>query len=222
MTREEFIKQCRYYAGIKAICKEKGITEEDFIYKLEILNLEFPVIIQRGANDPALLRRITNALGVKLSDLHKKNEELTAQQHTEFFDDPKERENILIMEAYARIKRGEPKEEVLQGLGLSISEYDDRVKTVLPYLSKEIGKLRYWGNSWDECVVREDEQGNRYIKHIGQDRESLAPAGSMAAYGGIGYGEYHLLEAISEERYLTFGKSWYYGKDGEIIDRSNK
>lgn len=53
--------------------------------------------------------------------------------HAEFFDDPQERMEILIMDAFCRIRKGEPKIDVLSKLGLSEKEYDDNVKRVLPY-----------------------------------------------------------------------------------------
>ena len=64
-------------------------------------------------------------------------EELTTLMHSEFFTDPDERMEILIMGAFARIHRGEDKLEVLAKLGLSEDEYDRNVKIVLPNLSKQ-------------------------------------------------------------------------------------
>lgn len=62
-------------------------------------------------------------------------EELTTLMHSEFFDDPEEHRDILIMGAFCRIERGEPKLEVLKEYGLSEREYDENVKRVLPYSS---------------------------------------------------------------------------------------
>lgn len=60
-------------------------------------------------------------------------EELTTLMHSEFLDDPEEKRDVLIMGAYCRISKGEPKEEVLQKYGLTEQEYDSNVKRVLPY-----------------------------------------------------------------------------------------
>lgn len=60
-------------------------------------------------------------------------EELTTLMHSEFFDDPEERLDVLVMGAFARIRKGEPKEQVLASLGLSVKDYDENVKRVLPY-----------------------------------------------------------------------------------------
>lgn len=60
-------------------------------------------------------------------------EELTTLMHSEFFDDPQERLDILIMGAFSRIRKGEPKLDVLGKLGLTEEEYDNNLKRVLPY-----------------------------------------------------------------------------------------
>ena len=60
-------------------------------------------------------------------------EELTTLMHSEFFADEDEKLEILIMGAFARIRKGEDKQSVLQSLGLSEQEYDSNVKLVLPY-----------------------------------------------------------------------------------------
>lgn len=52
--------------------------------------------------------------------------------HSEFFDDPQERMEILIMEAFCRIEKGDDKSSVLSKLGLTEEEYDNNVKQVLP------------------------------------------------------------------------------------------
>lgn len=58
-------------------------------------------------------------------------EELTTLMHSEFFDDPQERFDILIMGAYALISKGHDKMKTLQQLGLSEQEYDDNVVRVM-------------------------------------------------------------------------------------------
>lgn len=60
-------------------------------------------------------------------------EELTTLMHSEFFADEDEKLEILIMGAFARIRKGEDKKHVLQSLGLTEAEYDSNVKRVLPY-----------------------------------------------------------------------------------------
>lgn len=60
-------------------------------------------------------------------------EELTTLMHSEFFDNEDEKLEILIMGAFARIRKGEDKKSVLQSLGLNEDEYDNNVKRILPY-----------------------------------------------------------------------------------------
>jgi hypothetical protein len=57
-------------------------------------------------------------------------DELTDLMHSEFFSDPDEKRKILIMSAFSRIRRGEPKLAVLQRLELTEDEYDENVGRV--------------------------------------------------------------------------------------------
>ena len=57
-------------------------------------------------------------------------DEFTDLMHSEFFTDPDEKKKILIMSAFSRIRRGEPKSSVLQRLGLTEKEYDGNVGRV--------------------------------------------------------------------------------------------
>lgn len=60
-------------------------------------------------------------------------EELTTLMHSEFFDNEDEKLEVLIMGAFARIRKGEDKMSVLKSLELTEEEYDSNVKRILPY-----------------------------------------------------------------------------------------
>lgn len=58
-------------------------------------------------------------------------DELTALMHTEFFHDQEEIIDILVMTAYARIKKGEDKDNVLKSLNLAGDIYQTRYDSII-------------------------------------------------------------------------------------------
>ena len=74
----------------------------------------------------------------------------------------------------------------------------------------------FFGNWLDDSVIREDENGNRYIKRFTPGKapvEVAVSADCKAAFGGQGYGEVHELREISKEEYETYGVKWGWGAD---------
>lgn len=75
---------------------------------------------------------------------------------------------------------------------------------------------KFFGNWLDDSVIREDENGNRYIKRVTPGKIPVEVAVSTdckAAFGGQGYGEVHELLEISKEEYETYGIKWGWGAD---------
>lgn len=73
---------------------------------------------------------------------------------------------------------------------------------------------KYCGNWLDDSVIREDGNGNMFIKKFipGKTPEEVAVSGDcIAAFGGQGYGEVHELREISNEEYNSFGIKWGWG-----------
>lgn len=74
----------------------------------------------------------------------------------------------------------------------------------------------FFGNWLDDSVIREDKNGNRYIKRFTPGKapvEVAVSADCKAAFGGQGYGEVHELREISKEEYETYGVKWGWGAD---------
>ena len=74
----------------------------------------------------------------------------------------------------------------------------------------------FFGNWLDDSVIREDENGNRYIKRFTPGKapvEVAVSADCKAAFSGQGYGEVHELREISKEEYETYGVKWGWGAD---------
>lgn len=59
-------------------------------------------------------------------------EELTTLMHAEFFDDPQEKLEILVMGAACCISRGQNKQKVLNRHGITEKEYDETFKRIFP------------------------------------------------------------------------------------------
>jgi len=73
---------------------------------------------------------------------------------------------------------------------------------------------KYCGNWLDDSVIREDGNGNMFIKKFipGKTPEEVAVSGDcIAAFGSQGYGEVHELREISNEEYNSFGIKWGWG-----------
>ena len=74
-----------------------------------------------------------------------------------------------------------------------------------------------------DAVVREDEQGNRYIKSIATLKETPASKDSKTAWGGESYGVYYFLEPITHEEYEGFGVTWRWSqKTGKKVSLIGK
>lgn len=58
-------------------------------------------------------------------------DELTTLMHTEFFHDQEEITDILVMSAYARILKGEDKNDVLISLNLESDVYENRFDSII-------------------------------------------------------------------------------------------
>lgn len=74
---------------------------------------------------------------------------------------------------------------------------------------------KFFGNWRYNSVIREDENGNRYIKRFTPGEvpvEVAVSADCKAAFGGQGYGEVHELSPISPKDYERFGIAWEWGK----------
>lgn len=75
---------------------------------------------------------------------------------------------------------------------------------------------KFFGNWLDDSVIREDKNGNRYIKRFTPGKvpvEVAVSADCKAAFGGQGYGEVHELREISKEEYETYGVKWGWGAE---------
>lgn len=59
-----------------------------------------------------------------------------------------------------------------------------------------------------DAVVREDDNGNRYLKTIEHLGEIPVPKGYPEAWGGEGFGYFYELKPITKEEYVGFGKTW--------------
>ena len=69
--------------------------------------------------------------------------------------------------------------------------------------------MKYFANYEADAVIREDDNGQRFIKRI----ERLVEAGPVSkdhkeAWGIPSYGFYNLLKPITKEEYDGFGITW--------------
>lgn len=69
--------------------------------------------------------------------------------------------------------------------------------------------MRYFSNYEADAVIREDDNGQRFVKRI----EHLKEGGPVSkdhkeAWGIPSYGFYNFLEPISKEDYDNFGITW--------------
>lgn len=70
--------------------------------------------------------------------------------------------------------------------------------------------MKYFSNYEADAVVREDDDGNRYIKTIDNLNESRVEKGYHKAYGVPSFGIHNFLEPITQDEYKTFGVKWYW------------
>lgn len=70
--------------------------------------------------------------------------------------------------------------------------------------------MKYFSNYMLDAVVREDDNGNRYVKCTDYSDldEHLASEDDEMAWGGESYGVFYILKKITKEEYDTFGKTW--------------
>ena len=77
---------------------------------------------------------------------------------------------------------------------------------------------KFFGNWLDDSVIREDSNGNRFIKRFTRGKIPVEVAVStdcVAAFGGQGYGEVHELKPISKKEYERFGIAWEWNKSAK-------
>ena len=70
--------------------------------------------------------------------------------------------------------------------------------------------MKYFVNYEADAVLREDENGKRYVKRIENLKEIVVDKDSSVAWGVPSYGVFNKLEPITEEEYKEFGKIWYW------------
>lgn len=68
--------------------------------------------------------------------------------------------------------------------------------------------MKYFANYEADAVLREDENGKRYVKRIENLKEIVVDKDSSVAWGVPSYGVFNKLEPITEEEYKEFGKTW--------------
>lgn len=68
--------------------------------------------------------------------------------------------------------------------------------------------MKYFANYMADAVVREDDNGNRFVKCIENLKEFPARKDSYIAWGGQSFGIIYDLEPISKEEYDTFCITW--------------
>ncbi len=68
--------------------------------------------------------------------------------------------------------------------------------------------MKYFSNYEADAVVREDDNGQRYIKHIEYLRERKAGKDEREAWGIPSFSMENFLEPITKEEYDNFGITW--------------
>ena len=68
--------------------------------------------------------------------------------------------------------------------------------------------MKYYSNYEADAVIRENENGERFIKSIENLSELPASKDNKEAWGIPSFGYYNLLEPISKEDYEGFGITW--------------
>lgn len=68
--------------------------------------------------------------------------------------------------------------------------------------------MKYYSNYEADAVIRENENGERFIKTIESLSELPASKDNKEAWGIPSFGYYNLLEPISKEDYEGFGITW--------------
>lgn len=73
--------------------------------------------------------------------------------------------------------------------------------------------MKYYSNYEADAVIRENENGERFIKTIENLSELPASKDNKEAWGIPSFGYYNLLEPISKEDYEGFGITWDWSPD---------
>ncbi|NLZ51169.1 MAG: hypothetical protein GX899_05650 [Rikenellaceae bacterium] len=68
--------------------------------------------------------------------------------------------------------------------------------------------MKYFANYEADAVVREDDNGVRYIKEIDNLKEGRVGKDHDVAWGIPSYGVHNFLEPITKEEYDNFGITW--------------
>ena len=68
--------------------------------------------------------------------------------------------------------------------------------------------MRYFANYEADAVIREDDNGKRYVKRIESLKEVAVGKDSSVAWGIPSYGVFNKLEPITEKAYKNFGYTW--------------
>ena len=79
--------------------------------------------------------------------------------------------------------------------------------------------MRYFANYEADAVIREDDNGRRYIKRLNNLQETAISNESREAWCIPSFGQFNRLVEISRHDYMTFGKKWRwdsYGNKTEV------
>ena len=68
--------------------------------------------------------------------------------------------------------------------------------------------MKYFANYEADAVIREDDNGKRYVKRIESLKEVAVGKDSSVAWGIPSYGVFNKLEPITEKEYKNFGYTW--------------
>ena len=83
--------------------------------------------------------------------------------------------------------------------------------------------MKYFRNNKAMAVIREDDEGNRFIKQWDEKTHSVTPEtmeepGNKTAFGEVGIGRDYPLTEVSQSWYDDFGIDWRFDKeDGFIV-----
>lgn len=73
--------------------------------------------------------------------------------------------------------------------------------------------MKYFANYEADAVVRENDNGERFIKKIGNLAELPASKDNKEAWGIASFGIYNFLEKITKQEYEEFGVTWDWSPD---------
>lgn len=73
--------------------------------------------------------------------------------------------------------------------------------------------MKYFANYEADAVVRENDNGERFIKKIGRLAEQPTSKDNKEAWGIPSFGIYNFLEEITKQEYEDFGVTWDWSPD---------